>query len=101
MLRHITAQPFHEVLFSVCSSRAVLTERIITQSCLIVLGWVLVLHNHANISVALFIHPPFLCSWHVVQVEGRYLHAPVCAVGGLITPSAGSFSAAWGVDGMK
>lgn len=29
-----------------------------------VLGWVLVLHNHANISVVLFIHPPSPCSWH-------------------------------------
>lgn len=83
MLRYITAQPFHEVLFSFCSSRAVLTKQIITQSCLIMLGWVLVHHNHAKISVVLFTHPPSLCSWHSCAVQGRYLHISVCAVGGL------------------
>lgn len=31
---------------------------------LVMLGWVLLLHNHAKISVVLFIHPPSWCSWH-------------------------------------
>lgn len=69
MLRYIAAQPFREVLFSVCSSRAVLTKQIITQSCLVMLGWVSVLHNHAEVSVVLFIHPPPRCSWHGCAAE--------------------------------
>lgn len=72
MLRSITAQPFHELWFSVCSSRAVLTKQIIAQCCLMVLGWGLVLHNHAEISVVLFILPP-QCSWQGCAGEREVL----------------------------
>lgn len=81
MLRYIAAQPFRGVLFSVCSSRAVLTKQIITQSCLVMLGWVSVLHNHAEVSVVLFILLGVLGM--VVQLKGRYLHISARAVGGL------------------
>lgn len=39
----------------------------------------LVLHNHAKISVVLFLCVPGTA----VQVQGRYFHISVCAVGGL------------------
>lgn len=101
MLRYIIAQPFHGVLFSVCSSRAVLTKQIVAQSCLVLLGCVLVLHNHAKTSVVLFIPPPSRCSWHSCAGEREVFtyFCPCC--GWSVTPSDGSFSAGWGVDGME
>lgn len=89
MLTFITAQPFHELWFSVCSSRAVLTKQIIAQCCLMVLGWVLVLHNHAEISVVLFILPP-QCSWQGCAGEREVLTYSCLLYVVSVTPSDGS-----------
>lgn len=101
MLTSITAQPFHEVLFPVCSSRAVLTKQIVVQSCLMCEDGFSASQSCQDFSCPVYAPSSSVFLAGLCRCKGGVsIFLSVLGVASA-TPSDGSFSAGWGMDGLE